>query len=515
MMQFFRLFPLFSIIFGLVSVVLCSILPAKRGRAVSFITDVLCSVLAIGVLFYALKNGNTVFAMGHLSHAQDGSALYWYNNVIRFGVTEAILAALFPIILLCCVLGGTRKLREDVSAEKEKYFYVLSSLALVALSALIYADDSFTGYVFLEISTLVSIGLVAIKDKGRTTVAAIRYMIFNLVGSGLYLIGIVLLYDLTGYFMFEKIHDALLVLTEAGSANPVITLSLALITVGLGIKSGLFPFCFWMADTYGESTTASAGIISGLISKGYIVLLLKYYLRAFGFSDGADGVSVVGMSGICKVVFLLGVGGMIFGSVSAIFEKRINKMIAYSSAAQIGYVYLAIGLGECAMPGALIQIVAHAITKPLLFLSARGLIEVSDHRQQFYYLRGSGKRNAPAALFFSFGALSMVGFPATAGFSVKYLFLESSLLGGVPRFALYMTVCALVVSTLLNTVYFIHTVITIYSPAPEESVLPDVSGHKNCVGWLISCSLLVVLNLGFGLSPTLIDTLCRYITLGV
>ena len=140
---------------------------------------------------------------------------------------------------------------------------------------------------------------------------------------------------------------------------------------------------------------------------------------------------------------------MIFGSISAIFEKRINKMIAFSSAAQIGYIYLAIGMGEAGIACALFQILTHAVTKPLLFTAAHGLSEASSSKTQLKYLRNSGRRNVLAGIGFTVGALSMIGFPFFAGFVVKYVYIQSALEGSVETYKLVVVILSLVISTLL------------------------------------------------------------------
>ncbi|MGN1295190.1 MAG: complex I subunit 5 family protein [Bacilli bacterium] len=502
--------PLLSIITCFICVVLCSLLPRKGARICAYISQGLCLLLGIGTLIYTLKNGTTIYQMGHLSEVEgDTTKYYWYNNVIRFGVIEGILASFFPLVLFLALNGGLANLEQSVNPNKEKYYYVLTNLVLVSLLALIYTDDTFTGYVFLEISTLASIGLVAIKNKGKTTVAAIRYLIFNLVGSGLFLIGIVLLYDMTGYFMFEKIQIALSML-PASSKMPI-SCSFALITIGLGIKSGLFPFYFWMPDTYGESTTASASIISGFISKGYIILLIKFITRVFGFrhtylyQGETITVGVVEQTGILDLLFILGALGMILGSISAIIEKRINKMIAFSSAAQIGYIYLALGMGEAGIACALFQILTHAVTKPLLFTSAYGLIEASSSKTQFKYLRNAGRRNVLAGIGFTVGALSMIGFPFFAGFVVKYVYVQSALETSVEPYKLILVIVSLVVSTLLNTIYFISNTINIYSNPSKEEMEKDIievgEKQKNKLSFIISVCLFIVLNIALGSIP--------------
>ena len=491
-------FPLLSIITCLVSAVLCSLLNGKKARVIFFSCLGVCLLAGVAVLAYVWQNGTIVYQMGHLT--QDETVkYYWFNNVIRFGVPEGVFVTLYPLVMMLSLMGGADALERDISSDKMRFYYVLTSLSLTSLIAMTYADDSFTGYVFLEICTLTSIGLVAVRERGHTTVAAIRYMIFNLVGSGLYLIGIVLLYDLTGYFMMEKIHEVLLVhgITTAAMC------ALALITIGLGIKSGLFPFYFWMADTYGESTVASAGIISGLVSKGYIVLLMKYLVRVFGFAAG-DAPGLTELTHVTDILFWLGVGGMLFGSVAALMEKRINKMLAYSSAAQIGYIYLALGLGGIGFPAALLQILTHAVTKPLLFVSARALADASGGRPQFAHLRGSGRRNTMAGLGFTVGALSMIGFPGLAGFMVKYRYVEMALDTGIPKVRLIVTVAALVISTLLNTMYMIRTVMTVYAPANGEE--PKDGRVRPRADFTVATVLFILLNLAVGMLPA-VDTL--------
>ena len=126
-------------------------------------------------------------------------------------------------------------------------------------------------------------------------------------------------------------------------------------TAGLAIKSGLFPFHFWMPDTYGRATPASSGILSGVVSKAYILLLIKIVYRAVG-------IEVFAASGIQSVLLIFGIAGMIVGSVSAIRSKRLTTMVAYSSAAQIGYIYMGLGMGtQAALLAAFLHIFSHAL----------------------------------------------------------------------------------------------------------------------------------------------------------
>lgn len=234
--------------------------------------------------------------------------------------------------------------------------------------------------------------------------------------------------------------------------------------IGLGLKSGLFPFHFWMPDTYGYATPASSSLLSGVISKGYIVLLMKILWRVLGEGTGA----VVSAR---HILLILGLGGILFGSLSAIAQKRVDRMLAYSSAAQIGYIYVGIGLGGVlGFTAAVYHILVHAFTKPALFLSAGRLKEAAGGAE-FRILRGSGRRAPFAAVVFTAGSLSMVGIPFFAGFLSKLL-IGRAALAHSPAVAV-ATLLVVALSSILNAVYFFHTVMTVYIPEDAPSSLRD------------------------------------------
>lgn len=212
---------------------------------------------------------------------------------------------------------------------------------------------------------------------------AVRYMIFSLVGSGLFLIGVIFTYSITGQLLFPQLKASIALLWADGTYRFSMTVAIGLMVGGLAIKSGLFPFHFWMPDTYGRATPASAGILSGVVSKGYIFLLIKIIYQVIG-------IEVFAASGIQDLLLVLGIGGMVMCSISAIQTGRLRTMIAYSSGAQIGYIYMGLGMGtQAALLAALLQIVAHAVTKPMLFLSGAGLAGASGGHQDFRSLRGA------------------------------------------------------------------------------------------------------------------------------
>ena len=168
-------FPLFSIILAFIGVIVASLTNRKVARAVTLIIEAIVAALNICLVFYMHGyDGYIDYAMGHFAGP--------IGNAIRIGQLEAIICSIFAIVMICSVLGGDKHLKRDIPESKINYFYVLFNLILVALTALIYTNDIFTGFVFLEIATLSSVGITMIRDQGRSTIAAIRYLIFNLVG---------------------------------------------------------------------------------------------------------------------------------------------------------------------------------------------------------------------------------------------------------------------------------------------------------------------------------------------
>ena len=235
-------------------------------------------------------------------------------------------------------------------------------------------------------STRTACGLIMIRENGRTIEAAVRYMIMSLLGSGLLLLGICILYDLTGHLLMSNIHEAVVLLAADPNARVPLLVTIALMSVGLAIKSALFPFHAWLPDAYGYSTVSSAAILSSLVSKGYIFLLIKIIYRIIGFD-------IYGATHIINVLFVFGLMGMIFGSLSAIRENDIRRMIAFSSVAQIGYIYMGIGMGtQAGMTASVFHILSHAATKSLLFIAAIGLTEVSGGSRHFIDLTGAAYR---------------------------------------------------------------------------------------------------------------------------
>lgn len=447
-MAFVQNLPFLSILLSLFAGPLSSIISGKKAKWVNLAVIAAVGVMSSAVLVFVLESGEPyVYMMGHFPAP--------WGNEIRVGVLEASMAVIFCIIMFLCMIGGSRERELEIEESKMNLYYVMVNLLLCSLLALIYTNDLFTAYVFVEINTIAACGLIMIRQNGRTIEAATRYMIMSLLGSGLFLLGLCFLYDLTGHLLMSNIQASVRVLQETGEYHIPLLVSICLISVGLAIKSALYPFHAWLPDAYGYSTLSSAAILSSLVSKGYIFLLVKIFYRVVGFDVIMD-------SKVINVLFVFGIIGMIMGSVAAIKENNIRRMIAFSSVAQIGYIYMGLGLGsQIGSIASVYHIAAHAATKSLLFVAASGLTDASGGSTDFFDLTGAGFRNKLAGIAFTVGSLSMVGFPMFSGFTSKLLFAQAGVESGNK---MLLTLIALALSTILNAVYFMKTVIRIYTP---------------------------------------------------
>lgn len=494
-MDFIRNFPFFSIVLSLFSGPLSSVLGGKWAKRVNGAVIVLCGLMSCAVLWYVCRSGEAfVYTMGHFPAP--------WGNEIRAGVLEALMAAFFCVIMLLCMLGGSREREAEIQPSKQNLYYIMVDLLLCSLLALIYTNDLFTAYVFVEINTISACGLIMIRQSGHTIEAATRYMIMSLLGSGLLLLGLCFLYDLTGHLLMSNIQEAVHELAAQGQYQTPLLVSICLMCVGLAIKSALFPFHTWLPDAYGYSTVSSAAILSSLVSKGYIFLLVKIFYRVIGFD-------IISESKVIHVLFVFGIAGMIMGSVDAIRESDIRRMIAYSSVAQIGYIYMGFGLGTTAgVIASIYHVICHAATKSLLFVAASGIAQASGGSSYFKELSGAGYRDKLAGVAFTVGSLSMVGVPMFAGFISKLFFSQAAVGHAVKMLP---TLIALAVSTILNAVYFMKTVIRIYTPLKAET-LPE--GYEEILvrqqpAKSAAMILFILLNVMLGLSSEPVIGLIR------
>jgi len=452
--------PFITIIICMVCGVVSSVLKRRAASMLTYILLVVTTVMSALVTWKTAMTGESfVYLMGHFPAP--------WGNEIRAGVLEGTLSTFFSVIFFLAILGGKRFLEKDIEESKQNLYYTLYDLLLCSIFALVYTNDLFTAYVFIEINTITACGIIMIKNNGHAIVATTKYMIMSLIGSGLVLIGITLLYDITGNLLMSSIRESVEVIMVTGEYKEPMIVVVGLISIGLAIKSALYPFHSWLPDAHGNSTASSSSVLSSVVLKSFFFLLVKIYFRVIGWDN-------IVSTNILNMLFIFGLVGMVMGSIKAIGEHQIKRMIVYSSVAQIGYLYMGLGIGTVdGATASLFHIMAHAASKGMLFISVYGLAEVSGGSLEFKSLKGAGYRNKVAGVAFTVGAFSLIGVPLFAGFISKILFANAALTSGSTA-KMVMTLVVLAFSTILNTVYFFRAIILIYTPE-------DISEHPEYV----------------------------------
>jgi len=436
-----ELIPFINILFLIIfSFTIIIIKKDKIVKFMSLISNLAVFILSIFLLIQVLDNGTLLLNLGKSSSLL-GIQFY-------VGPMEAVLSVVFTFVMLMILWFSYSSIENEISKSRISFFYILINLLLASLLGVIYSNDLFNSYVFIEVSTLSACGLIILKDKKENIKATIKYLIMSTIGSGLVLMAIAYVYSITGHLNISSINGV--IISSYQNHNNAVLIILGLFTVGLGIKSAVFPLHSWLPDAHSSAPTPASAALSALVIKVYVFMLIKVLFRMFSYEIINDFI-------IMDIILLLGSMGMIFGSIMAIFQKELKRMVAYSSVAQMGYIVFGIGLGTVSGTAiAVYHIIGHAVTKSSLFLISGLFIEKTSSKK-IEDLKGIGKEMPITLGLFTIGAFSMVGIPILPGFISKwYLSLTCIEVGRVPLILIILA------SSLLNVLYYFPIIINGY-----------------------------------------------------
>ncbi len=354
------------------------------------------------------------------------------------------LAAMMLLLLSgCCLLVAIysiRMLPKEIPEQATGWYYTLYILTLTSMMGMVVTNDLFNLYVMVEVTGIGACGLVVAKGEKLSTEATLRYLMLATLGSGFLLFGIGFLYQVTGNLNINYVAGELVSVREQYPFLMWATMSF--ITVGLGVKSALFPLHIWLPDAHSSAPSSSSAILSGLVVKVYIVAMLRIYFVVFGFE-------VFQETYMRYLILSLAAAAMLGGSFFAFVQLELKRRLAYSTVAQIGYIFLGFGLGTSwGLKAALLHIIIHAFMKICLFLSA-GAVYYQTGRKKVIHFSGMGYQMPVTMAAFTVASLSMVGIPLFGGFISKYLLAMGSLEAGNPYF-----IVLIVISGLLNASYY-------------------------------------------------------------
>ena len=349
----------------------------------------------------------------------------------------------------------TRAARPTTAAEipgRVVPFMSASMIFLTGLTGMVLTGDLFNLYVFLEISSLAAYALLAVGSR-QAPLSTFRYLVMGTAGASFYLFGLAFLYLETGTL---NMADMGRLLPLAEDFSPVMV-GLAFTGVGMALKMALFPLHGWLPDAYTDASSAATSLVAPLGTKvaAYVLLRLFFYVLEPEYARGLPLLAAVGY---------LGAAGVVWGSVMAILQPELKRMLAYSSVSQVGYIAAGIGLASpLGFIGAVLHILNHAFMKACLFLVAGNLRAQRGHSDIPWFDRSLGRAMPWSMAAFALAALSMIGIPPFAGFFSKWYLA----LGALEQ-ANWILLAALVASSLLNAVYFFRVLERMYLiPAPE------------------------------------------------
>ncbi len=303
-------------------------------------------------------------------------------------------------------------------------FWPLWLFLLAALNALFLSADVFNLYVCLELIGLASVALTALAGGRDALLGAMRYLLATLLGSLSYLLGVAVLYH-----AFGTVDIALLgARVEPGAA---VWAALALMAAGLLLKSALFPLHFWLPDAHANAPAPVSALLSALVVKAAFYLLLRLWLEVFGPLGG----------GVGDVLGVLGAAAVLWGSLQALRQTRIKLLVAYSTVAQVGYLFLAFPLAGAgtaiAWQAAAYLVLSHALAKAAMFLAAGNLLRFGGH-DRIADLDRIAQRLPMTVSAFALAGVSIMGLPPSGGFIGKWLLVQAAVEQGQWTLALVM-----------------------------------------------------------------------------
>jgi multicomponent Na+:H+ antiporter subunit D len=432
------------------------------------------------VLLMASSNLYTVITSGTIHYQLGG----WAPPVGIEYVIDLLNGFVCLIIAFIGLMVGIYSIESITKELPNKIipFYSLFLLLVTGLMGMTITGDIFNFYVFLEISSLTAYALIAIGDRGDGVVASFNYLIMGTVAASFILLGIGYLYAVTGSLNMADMQSILPSMYD----NKVVLAALAFFMVGFSIKVGLFPLHAWLPDAYTHAPSAASALIAGLMTKVGVYVMIRFMFSVF------TPAFVIDITGMTEILTWAAALAIIVGSVLAIAQSDIKRMLAYSSISQIGYILLGVGLANViGMQGGLLHILNHSLMKCALFLVAGAIFYRTGFRN-LHQFQGLGKKMPVTTTVFLIAGLSMIGVPGTVGFTSKWYLVLGSINAGQ-----WIFVAVILISSLLNIVYFWRVFDNIWFGHPHE--VEHIKRDEAPLSMLIPMVILAVLCIFFGL----------------
>lgn len=465
--------PALQVVLPLLSAPICMLL--KKGRlAWLFATLVVFCSFAIAVkLFFQVAE------QGPLDYAYGGWEGPW-GIVYRIDDLTVFVLLIVTSIAAAVMPYAFKSVERDIPEYNQAYFYTALLLCMAGLLGIVLTGDAFNVFVFLEISSLAMYTLLSQGKDRRALTATYQYLVMGTVGGTFILIGVGLLYMMTGTLNMADLAQRLPEVSDARTVRA----AFAFLTVGIGLKLAMFPLHLWLPNAYTYAPSVVTIFISATATKVAVYMLLRFTFTVFGYEFAFKNMP------LGEILMALGSVAVIACSLTAIYQNQLKRMLAYSSVAQIGYILMGIGIATVSgLTAGIAHLFNHALIKAALFM-ALGCVVYHYGGVRMEHVKGIGKHMPWTMAAFTVGGLSLIGVPLTAGFISKwYLILAAIELGWWP------VVVIVIAGSLLALIYIGRVIEAAYF---QESDQPP-SGEAP-LALLIPTWGLVLANIYFGVN---------------
>jgi len=469
--------PVLQVVVPLMSAPLI-VLVRRHGAAWAIATVVSWAAfaMAVGIAIEVAQSGPLSYAIGSWPPP--------WGIEYRADALTAFVLVLVSFVGAVAMPYAKVSIAAELPEEQEYLFYAMYCLCLTGLLGITITGDVFNLFVFMEISSLSSYVLIALGRRRRALQAAYQYLVMGTIGATFYVIGVGLLYLMTGTL---NMADMAVRLGEVTEVRPLIA-ALAFITVGVGLKLALFPLHQWLPDAYTFAPSVVTAFLAATATKVAVYVLIRFYFTVFGATPLMSEVPVN------EVLMVLSVIAIVSMSLVALFQDDLKRMLAYSSVAQIGYIMLGLSLANpSGLTAAVAHLFNHGITKGALFLLV-GILALRCGTTRLSDLSGIASRMPLTAFGVVLAGLSLIGVPGTAGFITKWYLVRASLEQGS-----WWLAVVVVASSLIAVGYVWRFVEAAYLGAPG----PDTPRAGEAPLWMmVPAGLLVVACLYFGIETS-------------
>jgi multicomponent Na+:H+ antiporter subunit D len=455
-----------------------------RRRDIAFTVALVATWSAFAI---ALLLWQQVTAQGTLSYAIGRWEPPWgiEYRVDRLTSLMLVLVSGIGALVLPYARGSIDR---EIAPQQRYLFYTMYLLCVAGLLGMAITGDAFNVFVFLEISSLSTYVLIALGSDRRGLMASYQYLVMGTIGATLFVIGVGLLYLMTGTLNIVDMGQRI---ADVRGSRPVLA-ALAFLTVGLSLKLALFPLHQWLPNAYAYAPSAVSALLAATATKVAVYVLVRFYFGVFGQAEVFQRLPME------AVMLALALAGMFGASTVAIFQTDLKRLFAYSSVAQIGYIVLGLSFASVTgLTATIVHLVNHGITKGAVFLLL-GCIAAGVGGTSLARVQGLGRTMPLASAGLVVCGLSLIGVPGTAGFVSKWFLILAALEHGQ-----WWLVFLIVASSLLAAVYVWRFVEAAYFHAPRADLHPVAALP---LGMRVATTALVVATVWFGLDTSLTVT---------